>query len=450
MARPKKEKTADGPVKVDGKLVYDLLHKKLASESAKLTRLTEKEDAKTGSEKKKQVIGLSSASIEDKEPPPYAISTGLPSFDLHLVRAANGEYGFPGARIIEILGPESSLKTTMGHRMVGNILAKGGLAFWIQTEFEFDPEYAKGIYADCGVDVSGPLPVEVIDANTTGEVFIAMQTIVANIKAIAIEGKEHNKGKKAYEYMPRVLIFIDSLGALMATENRGRLEGDFDSADKTGGHAKDLHDIFKFFMRDCYTLGVTLAYTNHYRDNLKSTGPFSKQHNPAHNSATKYYASVRVDFRFFNDPTVVAKQKSIKGSDPVDFGKLYKMTNLKKRGRIIGDESVGVAYYLNFGPDYLQSLQDASVMCGLFKLVKKEYHLQPEVLTEESDQLMMRPFVDDNGEPIPMSDSQYRDLLIDVAGLAMGIEALCYQLGPIYEYGDPRKMKTSEIDEIGK
>ena len=450
MARPKKEKAPDGPVKVDSKMVYEFLHKKLASESAKLIRAAEKEDAKTDASKKKQVIGLSSASIEEKDPPPYAISTGLPSFDLHLIRAANGEYGFPGGRIIEILGPESSLKTTMGHRMAGDILSKQGLVFWIQTEFEFDPDYAKSIYADCGVDVTVDLPVEVLDANTTGEVFIAMQTIVNSIKAIAIEGKEQNKGKKAYEYMPRVLIFIDSLGALMATENRGRLEGAFDAADKTGGHAKDLHDLFKFFMRDCYTLGVTLAYTNHYRDNLKSAGPFSKQHLPAHNSATKYYATARVDFRFYNDTNVVDRTKSIKNSDPVDFGKHYKMSILKKRGRIIGDESVGVPYYLNYGPDYLKSLQDASVMCGIFKLIKKEYVLQLEVLTEEPHQLMMVPFVDAAGEPIPMSEGEYRDRLIDIEGLAIGIEKLCYELGPIFEYGDPRKMKMGEIDEIGK
>ncbi|AXK51412.1 recombinase A [Spiroplasma alleghenense] len=74
-----------------------------------------------------------------------AISTG--SF---LIDDIIGIGGYPKGRIIEIYGPESSGKTTLGLHAIAEAQKKGGRAAFIDAEHALDPMYAKNIGVDTG------------------------------------------------------------------------------------------------------------------------------------------------------------------------------------------------------------------------------------------------------------------------------------------------------------
>jgi len=84
------------------------------------------------------------------------IPTGALSLDLAL-----GIGGVPRGRIIEVYGPESSGKTTVGLHIVAEAQRNGGIAAFIDAEHALDPVYAKAI----GVDVDEML----ISQPDTGE-----------------------------------------------------------------------------------------------------------------------------------------------------------------------------------------------------------------------------------------------------------------------------------------
>ena len=76
--------------------------------------------------------------------PVEAIPTGSLALDLAL-----GVGGVPRGRIMEIFGPESSGKTTLGQHIIAETQKKGGTAAYIDVEHALDPTYA----ANCGVKV---------------------------------------------------------------------------------------------------------------------------------------------------------------------------------------------------------------------------------------------------------------------------------------------------------
>lgn len=69
-----------------------------------------------------------------------AFSSGLYSLDL-----ATGVGGLPKGRVIEIFGPESSGKSTLGLCILASAQKKGLIAVYIDAEHAFDPVYGKRI-----------------------------------------------------------------------------------------------------------------------------------------------------------------------------------------------------------------------------------------------------------------------------------------------------------------
>src|SRR5207249_1071002 len=72
------------------------------------------------------------------------IPTGALGLDLAL-----GVGGVPRGRVIEVYGPESSGKTTLGYHIMAEAQRGGGVAAFIDAEHALDPKYAKSV----GVDV---------------------------------------------------------------------------------------------------------------------------------------------------------------------------------------------------------------------------------------------------------------------------------------------------------
>src|ERR1700739_3544928 len=66
------------------------------------------------------------------------ISTGSIGLDIAL-----GIGGLPKGRVIEIYGPESSGKTTLGPHVIAEAQKKGGTCAFIDAEHALDPIYAR-------------------------------------------------------------------------------------------------------------------------------------------------------------------------------------------------------------------------------------------------------------------------------------------------------------------
>jgi len=83
--------------------------------------------------------------LDEVSEPAASISTG--SFCLDL---ASGIGGVPKGRTVEIFGGESSGKTTLALAIAANAQKEGGNVLYIDTEYAFDPKYAKAL----GIDIS--------------------------------------------------------------------------------------------------------------------------------------------------------------------------------------------------------------------------------------------------------------------------------------------------------
>src|SRR3970040_157475 len=68
------------------------------------------------------------------------IPTGALALDIAL-----GVGGVPRGRVVEIYGPESSGKTTLGYHIMAEAQREGGVAAYIDAEHALDPKYAKAV-----------------------------------------------------------------------------------------------------------------------------------------------------------------------------------------------------------------------------------------------------------------------------------------------------------------
>lgn len=64
--------------------------------------------------------------------------------------------GIPKGKIIELIGPESAGKSTLSLSMIADTQCKGGTVALIDSEYAFDPEYAKSF----GIDIEKLLLVK--------------------------------------------------------------------------------------------------------------------------------------------------------------------------------------------------------------------------------------------------------------------------------------------------
>ncbi len=90
------------------------------------------------------------------------ISTGYPELD-----EALGTGGLPEGRIIEVFGPESSGKTSLGFKALASCQKQGKLGLYIDLEFSFNKELAQS----CGVNLAS---LVVYKPKSAGELFVSL------------------------------------------------------------------------------------------------------------------------------------------------------------------------------------------------------------------------------------------------------------------------------------
>src|ERR1700746_1926553 len=226
---------------------------KVSSEKLKALQLTLDKLEKTYG--KGTVMKLGDTKIEPIE----VISTGSLGLDIAL-----GVGGLPKGRGVEILGPESSGKTTLSIHAIANVQKAGGIAAFIDAEHAFDRFYAEKL----GVDTSSLL----ISQPDNGEQ--ALEIAENLIRSGAID-----------------LIVIDSVAALTP---KAEIEGEMGDS-KMGLQARLMSQALRKLTGTINKTNCCCIFINQLREKIGVM--FGNPETTTGGNALKFYASVRLDIR---------------------------------------------------------------------------------------------------------------------------------------------------------
>ncbi|HEX9972901.1 MAG TPA: recombinase RecA [bacterium] len=187
------------------------------------------------------------------------IPTGSISLD-----AALGIGGVPRGRIIEIFGPESSGKTTLGLHIIAEAQKLGGLAAFIDAEHALDAYYTKNL----GVDTDNLL----ISQPDTGEQALEITETLVRSGAIDV-------------------IVIDSVAALVP---RAEIEGEMGDA-QMGLQARLMSQAMRKLSGAISKSNTCVIFINQIREKIGVM--FGSPETTTGGRALKFYASVRLDIR---------------------------------------------------------------------------------------------------------------------------------------------------------
>ena len=178
--------------------------------------------------------------------------------------------GIPRGRIVEIFGPESTGKTTLGLQVLAITQQMGGIAAMIDTETSYDAARAKSI----GLDTSKLLYAQ-IDT---------MEDCFQFLKLVSHVVKDAGPDK-------HLTLLWDSLAA---TPAKDELESEFGKR-SYGRGANVISSSLRMMKRELTWNNVTLLVVNQIRDAI------GDQWGPKVNTyggwAMKFYASVRLDLK---------------------------------------------------------------------------------------------------------------------------------------------------------
>ena len=188
-----------------------------------------------------------------------SISTGCLSLDIAL-----GVGGVPKGRIVEIFGPESSGKTTLGLHIIAEAQKAGGFAACIDAEHAGDPEYSKKL----GVNTEELL----ISQPDTGEQ--ALEICETLVRSSALD-----------------VIVIDSVAALVP---RAELEGDMGDA-HMGLQARLMSQALRKLTGTVSRSNTTVIFINQIREKIGVM--FGNPETTPGGRALKFYSSIRMEIR---------------------------------------------------------------------------------------------------------------------------------------------------------
>jgi recombination protein RecA len=187
-----------------------------------------------------------------------AIPTGSLGLDLAL-----GVGGLPRGRVVEIFGPESSGKTTLGLHVVAEA-QKAGIAAFIDAEHALDLNYAERL----GVKVEDLL----VSQPDTGEQALEITEILVRSGAVDV-------------------IVIDSVAALVP---RAEIEGDMGDA-HMGLQARLMSQALRKLAATINKSKTIVIFINQIR--MKIGVMFGNPETTPGGNALKFYSSVRLDIR---------------------------------------------------------------------------------------------------------------------------------------------------------
>lgn len=187
------------------------------------------------------------------------ISSGCLALDIAL-----GAGGFPRGRVVEIFGPESSGKTTVGLHVVAEAQKAGGNAAFIDAEHALDPIYAKNL----GVN----LDELYVSQPDTGEQ--ALEIAEALVRSGAID-----------------VVVIDSVAALVP---KAEIEGEMGDT-HVGLQARLMSQALRKLSGAISKSKTVAVFINQIREKVGIM--FGNPEVTPGGRALKFYASIRLDIR---------------------------------------------------------------------------------------------------------------------------------------------------------
>lgn len=160
------------------------------------------------------------------------IPTGVLALD-----AALGVGGVPRGRVVEIYGPESSGKTTLGYHIIAEAQHEGGVAAFIDAEHALNTEYARNV----GVDVDNLL----ISQPDSGEQALEIAEMLVRSGAIDV-------------------IVVDSVAALVP---RAELDGEMGDA-HVGLQARLMSQALRKLVGAISKSRTTVIFINQIREKV--------------------------------------------------------------------------------------------------------------------------------------------------------------------------------------
>jgi recombination protein RecA len=172
--------------------------------------------------------------------------------------------GVPRGRVIEVIGPESSGKTTIALMFVACFQALGEIAAYVDAEHALDPTYANKL----GVDVDNLL----ISQPDHGEHALGVTEALVRSGLVSV-------------------IVIDSVAALVP---KAELEGDMGDS-HMGLQARLMSQALRKLTGIASKSGTTLVFINQIREKIGVM--FGSPETTTGGRALKFYSSVRLDVR---------------------------------------------------------------------------------------------------------------------------------------------------------
>ena len=188
-----------------------------------------------------------------------SIPTGALSLDIAL-----GIGGVPRGRIVEIYGPESSGKTTLGLHIIASAQKEHGEVAFIDAEHALDPVYAKHL----GVDIDNLI----VSQPDTGEQ--ALEITEALIRSGALD-----------------VVVVDSVAALVP---KAEIDGDMGDS-HIGLQARLMSQALRKLAGAVNKSKTVIIFINQLREKVGIM--FGNPETTTGGRALKYYASVRLDIR---------------------------------------------------------------------------------------------------------------------------------------------------------
>lgn len=187
------------------------------------------------------------------------ISTGSIGLD-----SALGIGGVPRGRIIEVVGPESSGKTSACLQILANAQKQGLIGAFVDTEHALDIQYA----ARLGCDVKNII----LSQPTTAEEALSVVLTLAETSKVGV-------------------IILDSVAALVP---QAELDGDIGDS-HMGVHARLMGQTLRKLVGIAAKTNTTVMFTNQIRQKIGVM--FGSNETTPGGNALKFFASVRIDFR---------------------------------------------------------------------------------------------------------------------------------------------------------
>jgi recombination protein RecA len=198
------------------------------------------------------------------------VSTGALGVDLAL-----GIGGVARGRVVEIYGPESSGKTTLGYHVIAEAQRDGGVAAFIDAEHALDPTYAKAV----GVDVDNLL----LSQPDSGEQALEIAETLVRSGAVDV-------------------VVIDSVAALVP---RAELEGEMGDA-HVGLQARLMSQALRKLVGTISKSRTIVIFINQIREKIGVM--FGNPETTTGGRALKFYSSIRMEIR---------RTESIKNGDEI-------------------------------------------------------------------------------------------------------------------------------------